>query len=64
MDNPTAAALKKEIAKSFVRQLTFGIPTKEDEMCLRKLKVQLVEKKVKVKLFLALPTSRKTVHMP
>lgn len=59
MDNPTALALKKEIAKSFTRQLTFGIPTNEDEECLRKLKSQISEKKVKVKLFLAYPLHAK-----
>ncbi len=59
MDNPTALALKKEIAKSFTKQLTFGIPTNEDEKSLRKLKKQLEEKKVKVKLFLAYPLHAK-----
>lgn len=59
MDNPTALALKKEIAKSFARQLTFGIPTNEDEESLRKLKMQIAEKKVQVKLFLAYPLHAK-----
>jgi len=59
MDNPTALALKKEIAKSFTRQLTFGIPTNEDEDCLRKLRIQISDKKVKVKLFLAYPLHAK-----
>ncbi len=52
MDNPTALALKKETAKSFTKQLTFGIPSNEDEKSLKKLKIQLEEKKVQVKLFL------------
>jgi len=59
LDNPTALALKKKIAKSFAEQLTFGMPTNEDEQCLRKLKKQLLEKKVKVKLFLAYPLHAK-----
>ncbi|HRC90067.1 MAG TPA: phospholipase D-like domain-containing protein, partial [Bacteroidales bacterium] len=59
MDNPTALALKKEMAKSFTRQLTFGIPTNEDEESLRKLKLQLSERKVKVKLFLSYPLHAK-----
>jgi len=59
MDNPTALALKKAIAKSFIRQLTFGIPTDEDELCLRKLRNQIQLKKVKVKLFLAYPLHAK-----
>lgn len=59
IDNPTALVLKKEIAKSFAKQLTFGVPTNEDEECLRKLKTQISEKKVKVKLFLAYPLHAK-----
>lgn len=59
MDNPKALALKKEIAKSFTKQLTFGIPTNEDEESLRKLKLQIKQRKVKVKLFLAYPLHAK-----
>jgi hypothetical protein len=59
MDNPTALALKKEIAISFCKQLTFGIPTADDETSLRKLKKQLEEKKVFVKLFLGYPLHAK-----
>lgn len=59
MDNPTAYALKKEIAKSFTQQLTFGIPSNEDELCLQKLKFQLIEKKLKVKLHLSYPLHAK-----
>ena len=62
MDNPTALALKKEIAKSFCKQLTFGIPTTDDEECLRKLKNQLEEKKVFVKLFLGYPLHYNTTQ--
>lgn len=59
MDNPTAVALKKEIAKSFTRQLTFGIPTAEDETSLRHLQKQLIDRKVIVKLYLANPLHAK-----
>jgi len=59
MDNPRALALKKEIANSFSRQLTFGSPTNEDEACLQKLKSQILKKQVKVKLFLAYPLHAK-----
>ena len=52
MDNPRALAIKKEVARSFREQLTLGIPTTEDEKCLQKLKDQLKEGKVVVKLFL------------
>ncbi|MDD2373675.1 MAG: hypothetical protein PHF03_08895, partial [Syntrophomonadaceae bacterium] len=55
MDNPKALALKKEIARSFRQQLTFGLPTTEDERSLQKLKQQLSQGKLKVKLFLNHP---------
>jgi superfamily II DNA or RNA helicase len=59
MDNPTAVAFRKEMALSFTKQLTYGIPTDEDEFCLRTLKNQLEQKKVQVKLFLAYPLHAK-----
>ncbi|WP_276662781.1 SNF2-related protein, partial [Syntrophomonas wolfei] len=59
MDNPKALALKKEIARSFRRQLTFGLPTAEDEKSLKKLKQQLNQGKIKVKLFLGHPLHAK-----
>lgn len=43
MDNPMALALKKEIAKSFTRQLTFGIPTNEDAESLKKIARKYLE---------------------
>ena len=52
MDNPTALAMKKEIARSFRQQLTFEIPTAQDEASLQNLKQQLQEEKLKVRLFL------------
>lgn len=52
IDNKRANEIKKSIAKSFKKQLTFGVPTNEDEKALKKLKHQLIEGKVKVKLFL------------
>ena len=52
MDNPTALTIKKNIARSFRRQLTFGIPSAEDESGLKKLKQQLIDRKLTVKLFL------------
>jgi len=59
MDNPTALSLKKEIARSFRRQLTFGIPTAEDESGLQKLKKQLKTGILKVKLYLSHPLHAK-----
>ncbi|MBP6871653.1 MAG: helicase [Bacteroidales bacterium] len=52
MDNATALALKKKIALEFRSQLMFGLPTQNDEESLRKLSLQLKQRKVIVKLFL------------
>ncbi len=52
IDNATAILLKKKLAQDFRDQLTFGIPTNEDEVGLRRLAKQIVAKKVTVKLFL------------
>lgn len=57
LDNPRALALKKEAARGFRQQLTLGIPTADDEKCLRKLKEQILAGKVTIKLFL-----RHTLH--
>ena len=52
LDNQTAIRLKKKIAEEFKEQLTFGVPTNEDEIGLRKLAAQIKAKKVVVRLFL------------
>ena len=52
MDNQTAGQLKKKLAQEFREQLTFGVPTDEDEAGLRRLAAQIKAKKVVVKLFL------------
>ena len=59
MDNPTALAMKKKIARSFRQQLTFGMPTAQDEEGLQKLKQQLQQEKLKVRLFLDYPLHAK-----
>ncbi len=59
MDNPTALSLKKEMAQSFKKQLAFGMPNNDDEDCLQKLRNQILENKVKIKLFLAYPLHAK-----
>lgn len=59
MDNPTALAYKKDIAKSFKKQLTIGAPTNEDEKCLQKLKQQIIDHKIQIKLFLEHPLHAK-----
>jgi hypothetical protein len=55
MDKQTAVRLKKKLAEEFRDQLTWGIPTNEDEAGLRRLASQIRAKKVIVKLFLKHP---------
>ena len=59
IDNQTALRIKKKLAEEFREQLTYGIPTNEDEAGLRKLAAQIKAKKVIVKLFLRHPLHAK-----
>ncbi|HJU06029.1 MAG TPA: phospholipase D-like domain-containing protein [Nitrospiraceae bacterium] len=59
IDNQTAIRLKKKLAEEFRDQLTFGVPTNEDETGLRRLAVQIKAKKLVVKLFLRHPLHAK-----
>lgn len=52
IDQQTALRIKKKLAEEFREQLTYGIPTNEDEAGLRRLAAQIKAKKVVVKLFL------------
>lgn len=59
IDNQTAIRLKKKLAEEFRSQLTFGVPTNEDETGLRRLAAQIKAKKLVVKLFLRHPLHAK-----
>src|SRR2546425_531083 len=59
IDNQTAIRLKKKLAEEFRDQLTWGVPTNEDEAGLRRLAAQIKRKKVVVKLFLRHPLHAK-----
>ena len=59
IDNKRANELKKELAQQFRQQLTIGAPTNQDEAGLRRLLIQLREKKLVVKLFLRHPLHAK-----
>jgi SNF2 family DNA or RNA helicase len=52
VDQATVIRLKKRIAEDFREQLTFGKPTNTDEASLQRLREQLKQRKVIVKLFL------------
>lgn len=57
VDNQAAVRLKKKLAEEFRQQLSYGVPTNDDEAGLRRLGAQLKSGKVIVKLFL-----RHTLH--
>lgn len=57
IDQAEAVKLKKRLAQEFKEQLTIGAPTETDEKALRKLREQMKDKKVVVKLHL-----RYTLH--
>lgn len=59
IDNQTALRLKKKLAEEFRSQLTFGVPTNEDETGLRRLAVQIKAQKLVVKLYLRHPLHAK-----
>ena len=52
IDNAAAIELKKQVAKEFREQLTYGAPTNADEQALQQLAQQLRERKVIVRLHL------------
>ena len=65
-DSDDVKKCKRQIATEFRKQLTVGVPTKQDEITLRKLSTQLKEGKVVVKLYLKEPLHAKLylAHRP
>ena len=59
LDNQTAIREKKRIAEEFREQLTFGIPTNQDETALRQLAAQIRAGKLIVKVYLRHPLHAK-----
>ena len=63
LDNQTVTKEKRRIAQEFREQLTFGTPTNEHEMALRKLARQIREQKLFVKVYLRHPLHAKLYLM-
>lgn len=59
LDNSTVLRLKLKLAQEFREQLTFGVPTNQDEAALRQLATHLRAKKVIAKLYLDHPLHAK-----
>jgi hypothetical protein len=59
LDNQSASREKRRIAEDFRGQLTFGVPTNEDETALRQLASQIRTKKLVVKVYLRHPLHAK-----
>ena len=59
IDNQSAIRAKRGVAEEFRMQLTYGVPTNDDEAALRQLAVQIRAKKLVVKVYLRHPLHAK-----
>ncbi len=59
ISNQKALRLKRQVAEEFRRQLVLGAPSNSDEAALRRLRRQLLSRKVVVKLYLRTPLHAK-----
>lgn len=59
VDRQQSIMIKKQIAEDFKKQLISGYPTNEDEKNLQRLKQQLEQRKVQIKLFTRYPLHAK-----
>lgn len=66
VDHDQITAWRRQVAREFRKQLTLGVPTADDEKVLKKLRQQLVDEKVCVKLHLRYPLHAKLylAHRP
>lgn len=59
IDNSIVIRLKRQIAQEFCQQLMWGVPRHQDEKGLQRLRQQILQEKLRIKLFLRHPLHAK-----